>query len=252
MTCDATAYVSLVVPCYNEQHRLGDTIAVLDTYRQAAKWPVQMVLVDDGSTDRTARLISEQARDRPGVARVSLAKNRGKGAALRAGVRAVTGRYFVFFDADLSYPLDAIERAVSELEGGTQVVIGARDLALAEERYSLLRSFTSAGFNRYVDWLLDLRIADTQCGFKAFSSPVGRQLFASTVVDRFGFDVELLSVAKAWGLKLHRMPIRMTHKAGSTVRLGRDSVRMALDVLRVRRRHERGLYPRPHLLKEAQ
>jgi dolichyl-phosphate beta-glucosyltransferase len=237
-------HLSVVIPAFNEAARLPATLAALADV--APTWPfnAEVVLVDDGSTDATAAVMDAFAAGHDDVRVVRQPRNLGKGAAVTAGVLAACGRFVVFFDADLSYPLEAVPEAVERLEAGADVVVGARDLHPDAGRaaYSPLRRATSLAFNAYVEGMLGLGIPDTQCGFKAFRGEVARELFPRLSIPGFGFDVELLYAAKARGFAIARMPIRMrTHDTGS-VRVLQHGLRMAGDVLKVRLRAWRGVY----------
>jgi dolichyl-phosphate beta-glucosyltransferase len=232
--------LSLVIPACNEEARLAAVTRWLDARPLSA----EVILSDDGSTDGTARVIEEAARTDPRIRLVHHAVNRGKGAALRAGVQIATGRAVVFFDADLSYPLDTIDSALEGLRTH-HVVIGARDLApdAGHRGYPPLRRLATTAFQALVDRALDLGIRDTQCGFKAFQGSVAGPLFQSLTVDRFAFDVELLFLVRQWHLRLQRLPVEMTHDSGSSVRIVRDSAHMIADILRIRANARRGRYP---------
>lgn len=242
---DSAPDLSLVVPAYNEAARLPQTVAAVLAAMDAWRFRAELVLVDDGSRDQTARLIAELAEADPRVVAVSYPDNRGKGGAVMAGVAASRGRRVVFFDADLSYPLSAVSEAMVRLEAAP-LCIGARDLVEGGGRaeYSFTRKLTSFAFNAFVGLFLRLGVKDTQCGFKGFHGDVARALFPHLTIRGFGFDVELLFLARRWGLAIDRMPIRMVDRAGSSVSVWRHSLQMARDVLKIRWRAWRGRYPR--------
>ncbi len=238
--------LSMVIPCYNEALRLPGTVREIASFCAGFGRPCEVVLVDDGSRDDTRSAILQAARDHDFVRPVLLPRNRGKGAALREGVGTTTGSVVVFFDADLAYPLSTVGAALREIEAGADLVIGARDLGRAadmERQDPPLRRASHAVFAAMVDHYLHLGIPDTQCGFKAFRGPVARALFACLTIDRFAFDVELLTLARAWGLRIGRLPVTPLHREGSTVRLVRDSLEMWRALVRIRRQVRRGRYP---------
>ena len=242
----STPDLSIVIPACNEQGRLPRTIAAVTAWLDQNHPQAQLILSDDGSSDGTPDLIRAAAQADPRIVAVCHPVNRGKGAALREGVRQTSGRAVLFFDADLSYPLDTIDIALAGLAAGADLVIGARDLAPehGHRGYSLARRAATAVWGGVVDRALHLGIGDTQCGFKAFQGEWARPLFAALTIDRFAFDVELLYLARRWSLRIDRIPIEMTHASGSSVNLARDSARMLRDIARIRIRGERGLYPR--------
>jgi len=239
----------VLIPCYNEVGRIGDTIPEVTRYLGGLAYPSELVLIDDGSGDGTWEILDTATREAypAGVTVRALhqPQNGGKGRALAAGVAAAEGEVVLFFDADLSYPLAHVDEAVQAIAAGADVVAGARDLG-GEGRhgYSPLRKLASGTLNGIVDLVLGLGIPDTQCGFKAFRGDVAKALFAALTIGRFGFDIELLYLVRRWGLRRHRMPVVMAHRPGSTVRVLPDSLRMLRDIVRIRRQARR-YPPRP-------
>jgi dolichyl-phosphate beta-glucosyltransferase len=240
-----TPKLSIVVPAYNEAKRLPATVAAVCGAMAGWDFSCELVLVDDGSSDGTGELIAELARTNPRIVAVSYAPNRGKGGAVIAGVAASRGGRVIFFDADLSYPLAAVPEALERLERAP-LCVGARDLDPEGGRaeYSATRKLTSFVFNAFVGLFLRLGVRDTQCGFKGFHGDVARRLFPHLAVTGFGFDVELLFLARRFGLAIDRMPIRMVNREGSSVSVLRHSLQMARDVLRIRWRAWTGRYPK--------
>jgi dolichyl-phosphate beta-glucosyltransferase len=238
-------HLSIVIPAYNEAKRLPATVEAV--VNAMGTWPftTELVLVDDGSSDTTPNLIAAWAAADPHIVPVTYQPNRGKGAAVVTGVAATRGRYVVFFDADLSYPLDAVPRAL-DLLTTHDLCIGARDLDKGGGRaaYSPTRKLTSVAFNIFVRTFLWLGVRDTQCGFKSFRGDVARKLFPRLAVMGYGFDVELLYVARRWKLSIALLPIKMIGREGSSVSVIRHSLQMARDVMRIRFRGWFGKYPR--------
>lgn len=235
--------LSVLIPCFNEAGRIGATIPEVTRHLATLPYASELILIDDGSTDATWSLLAAAQREAsPRVSAIHQPVNSGKGRALAAGVAVARGEVVLFFDADLSYPLVHVDEAVRAIAGGADLVIGARDLGPdGRESYSPLRKLVSRVFNGLVDVALGLGIPDTQCGFKAFRGDVAKPLFAALTIGRFGFDVELLYLARRWDLRLERLPIVMTHRPGSTVRVVPDSLQMLRDILRIRR--QAGRYP---------
>lgn len=245
--------LSIIIPAYNEERRLPDTIAAVRAWLGEAAVDAEVVLVDDGSSDGTAGIVRDAARHDPRFVPVINPDNVGKGHAIVTGVARCRGEGVVFFDADLSYDLANVLVAREHLADGADLVVGARDLAVDDTRrdYSWSRRLASSAFNRYVDAMLGLGVPDTQCGFKAFRGDVARPLFSALTIGGFGFDVELLFVARSWGLRIDRIPVEMTARGGSSVSVLRHSLAMARDVWAIRRRGRRGGYPRPASLNDA-
>jgi dolichyl-phosphate beta-glucosyltransferase len=253
-------HLSIIIPALNEAARLPGTLTVLE--EALGTWPfaTEVILVDDGSSDGTDAIMAA-AVSRDGRFRMTRHDhNLGKGAAIARGVALSRGAYVLFFDADLSYPLSAVTSALALLEPKVSappqaslpapvphVVIGARDVGHSDSRgrYGLVRRVSTRVFNALVESALHLGVRDTQCGFKAFQGDVARSLFPSLVVRGFGFDVELLFAARQRGLTIALLPLEMTPRDGSSVRVVRDSLRMARDVLRVRARGWMGRYRAP-------
>ena len=224
---------TVLIPCYNEENILQQTLRRLFEAAQQFPFEMEIVVCDDGSTDQTAAIARAE-----GVKTVSYAHNRGKGYALRAGAAVSAGEVLLLTDADLAYGVQPLADAYRVLtEGGYDLVCGSRRLDEAgDEGYPLSRKLASRGFALFQRITLGLPMSDTQCGLKALRGEVGRSLFADCSVDRFAFDLELLSLALYRGCTYAELPVRLeTHRA-SSVRLLRDSLRMAAETLRIRRR----------------
>jgi len=239
---DGTCRLSVVVPAYREPDRIGTTVRRIhdELADVAADGGLEVVVVDDGSGDTTADVALRADADQV----VVLPRNRGKGAAVRAGVLASRGRVVLFTDADLAYDPPQLRRAMAAVEAGWDVVIGNRrhpDSRVA--RATGLRSLGSRVVNRLSAAVLLARPRDTQCGLKAFRGDVARALFARTRIDGFAFDIEVLHLVERAELSLGEVPVELDETgAPSTVRLGRDVVQLAADLLRVRRWSSTGAY----------
>jgi dolichyl-phosphate beta-glucosyltransferase len=226
--------LSVVLPAYGEEHRIARTI---ERVRHALSplGELEVVVVDDGSGDRTA----EVARDAGADQVIRLPVNRGKGAAVRAGVLAARGSTVVFTDADLAYAPSQMVSLVDEVEKGWDVVVGSRH---EREATRGVRDIGHRVFNRVTRAVLDRRFADTQCGCKGFHRAAAQRLFARARIDRFAFDVELLWLAGHLGLAVEEVPVELDRADGSTVRVSVDAVRMLRDLLRIRWWTARGAY----------
>jgi dolichyl-phosphate beta-glucosyltransferase len=244
MTRD-TLDLSIVVPAYNEAERLPATLRSLRAFLAERPWRPEVVVADDGSTDRTVSAARAAAGTLP-LRVISLPVNEGKGAALRRGIAEADGARVGFVDADMPYALSGIDLAMERLDAGADVVIGARDLPGSSEvkGYGWTRRLSGKVYSVLVNALAVRGIPDTQCGFKWFRSSVARELFARSTVPGFAFDVELLTIAQLWGLRIDRVPVQFTHSDASRLRLARDSARMLRDLVAVNRRRSRGLYDR--------
>jgi dolichyl-phosphate beta-glucosyltransferase len=232
--------LSVVVPAYGEAGRIAGTIAAL---RDALGVDVEIVVVDDGSIDDTAA--AAEAADADVVIRIP--DNRGKGAAVRAGMLAAHGDMIVFTDADLSYPPAQIELLRAELERGTDVVVGSRRHIGTRTlvRAGRLRELSGRVFNLFTRLVLPQKFGDTQCGLKGFRREAARQIFSQSRIDRFAFDVEILWLAGHYGFSIKEVPVELDNAPGSTVRLASDALRMLRDLSRIRRWSAHGAYGPP-------
>jgi dolichyl-phosphate beta-glucosyltransferase len=236
------AALSVVVPAYNEERRLGETLPIVWAYLHDHFPDFELIVVDDGSSDATARVVESFARVHRGVKLVSYRPNRGKGFAVRTGILEAEGPLVLFSDADLSTPIEGVEALLSRIDAGSDVAIGSRavpgsDLKVRQPWY---RELAGRSFNRLAQLLATPGLRDTQCGFKLFRRHAARDVFGRLVEDGFSFDIEALHVAIRLGYEVTEVPVQWMHREGSKVRLLRDSARMFLALIRVRRRH-RGL-----------
>lgn len=249
-TTDAPA-LSLVIPVYNAADQLPATLAAVDTF--AARYPasLEVLFVDDHSGELETQLILEDFARRRAYARVLRnAQNRGKGYSVTRGMLAARGRYRVFTDVDLAYPLDQVDRIVAQLEQGHDVAIACR--VLPESRYLMSPSFfhylytrhlMSRAFNKVVQAFLLPGILDTQAGLKGFTADAARLCFSRATIPGFGFDVECLYIAQQHGLSIKQTAVHFRYDdEPTTVRFARDSNRMLKDIWRVRRNAWRGQY----------
>jgi len=233
--------VSLVVPAYNEEARLPGTLSRIGDYlRDAKETAWEIVVVDDGSSDRTAAAAREAApaAEAP-VEVVGLPRNRGKGAAIREGVARTRGERVLVSDADLSTPIEEWRRL---REAGAPVAIGSRalDERTGRRRQAWYRRTLGKASNGIVRALSVPGIRDTQCGFKLFDGDVARSLFAQARIDRFAWDVEILALARARGLRIAEIPVLWFNSPESKVSVVRDLAPTIRDLLKIRWRIPRG------------
>ncbi|MBZ5587588.1 MAG: glycosyltransferase family 2 protein [Acidobacteriia bacterium] len=228
--------LSVVVPAYNEESRLPATLDRLVGYLagQRQLLPAEIVVVDDGSTDDTAGVV-ETFRPPAGVAMrlVPLGRNRGKGAAVRAGMAASLGERVLISDADLSAPIEEVEAL---LKSGADVAVGSRGVLreLIVRRQPLVRDTMGRIFNVGLRLLGLTRLRDTQCGFKLLEGELARRLAGALRLDGFAYDVELLARAERSGATVAEVPVRWYHVEASRVRPFRHGLQMLRDALRVR------------------
>jgi glycosyltransferase involved in cell wall biosynthesis len=236
-----TERLTVVVPAYMEGGRIGGTVRRLRDELDvvAAYGGLEVLVVDDGSTDGTAA-----EAEAAGAAVLRHERNRGKGAAVRSGVLAARGRTVVFTDADLAYDPEQIPGLVELVEQGWDVVVGSRrhtdTTTLVRARR--LREIGGRAINLLTRAVLLGQYRDTQCGLKAFRSDVARLIFTHTRVDGFAFDVEVFHLVERYHLSLAEVPVRVENSARSTVRVARDALRLVRDLFRVRQWSAEGLY----------
>lgn len=238
--CEAPR-LSVVIPAYNEEGRLGGTLEQIVAYLDHQRLGFEVLAVDDGSTDGTPELVKRlAARDE----RVRLIRepHRGKGAAVRAGGLAAEGEQVVFCDADLSHPVEDLTRLAALLERADVVIASREGVGSNRIGEPIHRHLMGRVFNFIVRGLAVPGVQDTQCGLKCFTRPAARELFRRQTVEGFGFDVELLFLARKLGYRVLEVPVTWRHVPASRVHPLRDTVRMLSDVLRVRWNDLRGRY----------
>ena len=242
-----TPELSIVIPAFNEESRLPGSLEKIAAYLREKRPNTEVIVVDDGSQDRTAA-VAESWRDRiPTLRVVSNGVNRGKGFSVRHGSLEARGEIVLFTDADLSSPIEEAEKLLAALEAH-DVAIGSRavDRSLIEVHESPFREFAGIIFNRIVRVTLRLPFVDTQCGFKAFRRERCRIIFEQQTIERFGFDPELLYLARHHGLSTAEVPVRWAHSPATKVNMMRDSVQMFLDVFVIRWNALRRRYRKAH------
>lgn len=232
---DGQPVLSIVVPAFNEAARIGSSILQIGEFMRQSPVSCELIVVDDGSKDNTSDVVT-QARV-PGLRLLRNDENHGKGHTVRQGVLAASGTYVLFTDADLSAPIEEATKLFDvAMKQGADVVVGSRavDRSYIEKHQSPLREIGGIVFNCMVRLLLGLRLHDTQCGFKLFQRQKCRRIFELQTTSGFGFDAELLFLAKRNGLKICETPVRWSHAEGSKVSFFRDGIRMFFDLIRIR------------------
>jgi dolichyl-phosphate beta-glucosyltransferase len=237
--------LSIVIPAYNEESRLPATLERIATYLKNRGREAEVLVVDDGSKDRTAAVAESFRSKIPALRVVSNGVNRGKGYSVRHGVQEAHGRVVLFTDADLSAPIEEAGKLIEALEK-YDLAIGSRavDRSLITVHECRLREFAGIIFNKLVRIILWLPFVDTQCGFKAFRRERCAIVFNQQTIERFGFDPELLYLARHHGLRAVEIPVRWGHSPATKVSMLRDSLQMFLDVFKIRWNALRGRYPR--------
>jgi glycosyltransferase involved in cell wall biosynthesis len=235
--------LSIVIPSFNEEKRLPATLESVASYVRASGRETEVIVVDDGSTDATAK-VAESFRSKIEDLRViSNGQNRGKGYSVRRGSMESRGEIVLFTDADLSAPIEEADKLLAKMDE-YDVAIGSRAVnrKLIEVHESRFRELAGIIFNRIVRVILRLPFVDTQCGFKAFRREKCEIIFEQQTIERFGFDPELLYLARHHGLRTAEVAVRWAHSPATKVNMLRDSVQMFLDVVIIRWNAIRGLY----------
>lgn len=237
--------LSIVIPAFNEELRLPATLERIAAYLQGSRREAEVLVVDDGSKDRTAAVAESFRAKIPSLRVVPNTVNRGKGYSVRHGVQEARGRIVLFTDADLSAPIEEADKLVDALQH-FDVAIGSRAVnrSLITVHESPFREFAGIIFNKIVRLILWLPFVDTQCGFKAFLRERCKIIFEQQTIERFGFDPELLYLARHHGLRAVEIPVRWGHSPATKVSMLRDSLQMFLDVFLIRWNSLLGRYPR--------
>jgi dolichyl-phosphate beta-glucosyltransferase len=227
---------SFIIPAYNEGARLGSTLDRVLNYVNVSGWNAEVLVVNDGSRDQTADLVRAAAQNHPELRLIENPGNRGKGYSVRNGMLNASGKVLVFSDADLSAPIEEASKLFVAIEAGADIAIGSRWLQpeMQTQRQSLLRQFYGRLFNLALRVLLGLNFKDTQCGFKAFTRNAALAIFPLQRIERWGFDPELLYLARRAGLKVQEVPVAWAHVEGTRLSPLRDGIRMFGEVLKIR------------------
>ena len=235
--------LSIIIPAYNEEQRLPGTLEKIAHFLENEPISAEVLVVNDGSSDKTVAAAESFRGKIPQLRVLSNAANRGKGYSVRHGSLEARGRIALFTDADLSSPIEESRKLIAALKT-YDVAIGSRamDRSLIEVHESLFREFAGIIFNRIVRFILRLPFVDTQCGFKAFRRERCRILFEQQTIEGFGFDPELLYLARHHGLTTVEVPVRWAHSPATKVSMTRDSLQMFLDVFAIRWNSLRGRY----------
>ena len=238
-------YLSVVIPAYNEEQRLGQTLRVIQGYLQRQPYPAEIIVVDDSSQDRTASIVRACDGWLPPIYVLQNGQNRGKGFSVRQGFWQARGAYLLFSDADLSTPIEEVEKLFAALHEPCDVAIGSRALPSShvEVHQPWYREHMGRLFNVFVQALAVPGIRDTQCGFKGFRE-AALAICQRMTTERFGFDVEMLYLARRLGYRVREVPVVWRNSPQTRVRVWHDSVSMMGDLVRIRWNAVCGRYDR--------
>jgi glycosyltransferase involved in cell wall biosynthesis len=227
---------SIVIPAYNEGARLGATLGKVLGYVHAQGWDAEVIIVNDGSRDNTAEIVRTFAAKDPALRLLENPGNRGKGYSVRNGILNARGRIVLFSDADLSSPIEEAPKLLKALEEGADIAIGSRWLRAETQtqRQPLHRQLFGRIYNLILRLTLGLQFADTQCGFKAFKQPAVQAIFPLQRIERWGFDPEILFLARKFHFNTQEIPVIWGHSGGTRIHPLIDGSRMFLEMLRIR------------------
>ena len=227
---------SIVIPAYNESARLGATLEKVLAYVRAQGWDAEVIVVNDGSRDNTADIVRAFAAKNPMLRLLENPGNRGKGYSVRNGMLNARGRVVLFSDADLSSPIEEAPKLFEALEEGADIAIGSRWLRAETQtqRQPLHRQLFGRIFNLVLRLTLGLKFKDTQCGFKAFKQPAVQAIFPLQKIERWGFDPEILFLARKLKFKVREVSVAWAHREGTSINPLVDGSRMVMEMLRIR------------------
>lgn len=242
---DHLPFLSVVIPAYNEANRIAATLERTLGYLRARPYRWELIIVDDGSRDRTVQVVETVIQGEPAARLISYRPNAGKGKAVRTGITNSKGQFVLFMDADYSTPIGEVEQALPWLqEHGYDIAIGSRalnnsEIRLSQPRYRLIGARIFKGLYRAMVGIEE--IEDTQCGFKVFKGEIGRFLFTHQRIDGYMFDIETLYMAQRLGFSVKEFPVVWTNDPDSRLRLVYDTMRMFKHLAAIRLRRLDGL-----------
>ena len=227
---------SIILPAYNEAARIGASLDKITEYAQQHAWTIEVIVVNDGSTDSTVDVVRAYGERYPWLRMIENPGNRGKGFSVRNGMLHARGDILLFSDADLSSPIQEADKLVAALQSGADVAIGSRwvrkELQVVPQ--PLRRQILGRLFNLALRLVLGLNFKDTQCGFKAFRRSAAELVFTQQQVETWGFDPELLYLAKKAGLRIVEVPVYWAHSEGTRLHPLRDGMRMFAQLFQIR------------------
>ena len=239
-----TLFLSFIIPAYNEENRLPTYLKEVIEFFYRQPYPFEVIVVDDGSSDATSAMVKTLMARHSCLRLETLSRNRGKGFAVKTGMNAAKGRLRIFADADGATPIEEIQRLLDANGNGADIAIGSRAMRSDQcvVKGHLHRKIMGTVFNGIIQAFAVRGIHDTQCGFKLFTASAAGCIFPRQRINGFGFDVELLFLARLFGYRVVEVPVNWSDVGGTKVRLVRDSLRMLGEVLQVRFHHIAGDY----------
>lgn len=235
-----TLKLSVIIPSFNEESRIVPTIDKIIAYFKKGNFNWEIIVVNDGSTDRTKDILENYCKDHNEIKVISNDQNHGKGFAVRQGIFNANGEHILFADADLSTPIEEFDKLLYWLENGYDVAIASRNIKNADVKIvsPLSRTIMGKIFNFFVRALVLPEFYDTQCGFKCFKRNAAIEIFKRQKIEKFSFDVEVLYIAKILGYRIKEVPVNWSYASSSKIKIFRDSVKMFFDIIAIKRRLE--------------
>jgi len=238
-------YLSVIIPAYNEEKRLPKTLAEIDGYLKTKSYQSEIIVVSDGSTDKTAEITRDLIAKIKNLKLIEFKERQGKGFGVKTGILEVQGEYRIFTDADNSTSIDQIEKMWPHFEKGYDIVIGSRDIkgAVLDPPQPWIRQIIlGEGFKLFRKIIIGLwKIEDTQCGFKCFTKKATENIFPKCKINRFAFDPEILVIAKKLGYKIKEIPVYWKNDPESKVKF-KSILKMAIDLFKIKWNSIKGVY----------
>ena len=229
-------YLSVIIPAYNEEKRLPQTLREIDKYLREQNYESEILVVSDGSKDKTVEVAKDLTSEIKNLRVIDFKENKGKGFGVKEGMLKAEGEYRLFTDADSSTSIDQVEKMWPYLKEGFDIVIGSRDIkgAILDPSQPWQRRFTGEAFKLVRKIIVGpLEIEDSQCGFKCFSKKAAENIFPKCLISRFSFDAEILILAKKLGYKIKEIPVYWKNDLASKVKF-KSMLKMALDLVKIR------------------
>jgi dolichyl-phosphate beta-glucosyltransferase len=229
-------HLSIIIPAFNEEKRITETLSRIESYTKKQGYPYEIIIVDDGSNDNTGEIVRNSSATNVTVRLLQNKKNMGKGYSIKRGMLEAGGEYLLFSDADLSTPIEEIEKLMPWFSRGYDIIIGSRGLPGSNvvRRQPFYREKSGRIFNTLVRLFILKGIEDTQCGFKCFRRETAKQVFKRQTINGFCFDVEVLFIASKLGYRIKEIPIVWYNSTDTKVNILIDPLKMFLDLFRIR------------------
>jgi dolichyl-phosphate beta-glucosyltransferase len=239
--------LSIIIPVYNEENCLAENVRIIERYLKTLPITSDILLVNDGSGDRTAVIGDRLAAGSGGIRMIHLSENRGKGFAVKTGILAATGQFRIFMDADLAVPVEFVGVCLERLRRGAEVVMGSRHLpgSCFKVPEGFLRTWLGKTYRKLTLVCFGLNVTDITCGLKGFSAKAAVDIFSRSLIDRWGYDAEVIFLARKLGYGIAEIPVEWYHSFNSAVRVGRDSVGTFVEMLKIGINYKKKRYELP-------